>query len=268
MPSLPHEFTREAVAAASGSERQLFRCFHGTSEPRASLARQRLTFIKNKTSPSHLSNDDSHYYNTTGSAMDHWKTLPLPQPTRDIEACRRDLRCWGYCLVSDAMSDLQCTAMRERTMEQAAGERAAGVGLWLNASASGSNTQFVTTLLNKGRCFEGACEFDPAYVQAAPLIEQLLSEALGGDFLLNSFQAIIAHQHNYPQELHQDMNGSRCAGHLALSPTPPNAAPGSFGCVHFVAPDIARTPCLSLISAVSHAQRFCTVRSSILRRRC
>jgi hypothetical protein len=173
------------------------------------LARQGLTFVKDMTSSTHLSDDDSHYYNTTGNALDHWQGIQLPQPTRQIDACRRDLRCWGYCLVDEAMSDPQCVAMRERVVEQAAGEREAGVGLWLNASAAGSNTQFVTTLLNKGRCFEGACEFDPEHVQAGPLIEQLLGEALGGDFLLNSFQAIIAHQHNYPQELHQDMNGSR-----------------------------------------------------------
>lgn len=99
-------------------------------------------------------------------------------------------------------------------------------------------TGSVTTLLNKGEIFEGALNFDPVYVQAAPVLEQLLCEALGGgkcatcklqlaqisasstcfrtkfailvaaDFLINSFQAIIAHQHNYPQALHQDLNGS------------------------------------------------------------
>ena len=56
--------------------------------------------------------------------------------------------------------------------------------------------------------FEGALEFDAAHVQAAPVLEQLLTEALGGDFLINSFQAIIAQQHGYPQALHQDLNGS------------------------------------------------------------
>lgn len=49
---------------------------------------------------------------------------------------------------------------------------------------------------------------DTALVQGARVIEQLLHEALGGDFLVNSFQAIIAHQHSYPQALHQDTNGS------------------------------------------------------------
>jgi hypothetical protein len=196
-------------AASSPEEQQLYQSFHGTTEPHASLARQRLTFEKDPSSPTHLSDDDGHYYNTTGSALEYWQGTALPRPTREIEACRRDMLRWGYCLIDEAMSEPQWAAMRERVVEQAAGEREAGVGLWLNASASGSNTQFVTTLLNKGRCFEGACEFDPAYVQAGPLIEQLLSESLGGDFLLNSFQAIIAHQHNYPQALHQDLNGSR-----------------------------------------------------------
>jgi ectoine hydroxylase-related dioxygenase (phytanoyl-CoA dioxygenase family) len=205
----PAEFAAEAVEAASSAERQLFRSFHSTAEPHASLVRQGLTFIKDPDSPTHLNDSPSNYYNTTDSAtLEFYADEDLPQPTKQIETCRRDLSQWGFCLVEEAMSEPQRAAMLERVQDQAAGEREAGVGLWLNASATGSNTQFVTTLLNKGECFEGACEFDPAHVQAGPLLEQLLSEALGGDFLLNSFQAIIAHQDNYPQELHQDMNGS------------------------------------------------------------
>ena len=53
----------------------------------------------------------SHYYNTTGSALEHWQGVQLPQPTRGIEACRRDLQCWGYCLVDEALSNPQCEAM-------------------------------------------------------------------------------------------------------------------------------------------------------------
>jgi hypothetical protein len=113
-------------------------------------------------------------------------TKPASQePTLDLSRMRGDLRRWGYCLVAHALSVQQLSAMRCRLVEQAAAERQAGIGLWLNASARGSNTQFVTTLLNKGRVFEGALEFDPACVQAAPLLEQLLTEALGGDFLIN-----------------------------------------------------------------------------------
>eukprot|EP01043_Picozoa_sp_COSAG02_P072333 COSAG02_NODE_13589_length_1375_cov_1.721003_1_plen_87_part_01 len=73
----PHEFTAEAVAAASATERQLFQRFHGTvGGLHSSLARQGLTFVKDMTSSTHLSDDDSHYYNTTGSALDYWQGEP------------------------------------------------------------------------------------------------------------------------------------------------------------------------------------------------
>lgn len=81
------------------------------------------------------------------------------------------------------------------------------MALWLNASAKGSTAQFVPNLVNKGKVFESCLEFDHMAVQAAPVMEQLLGEALGGDFLFNSFMAIIAHQNGYPQALHQDGNG-------------------------------------------------------------
>ena len=103
-----------AVQPDQHAERQLLQRFHRTAaEPRASLARQGLTFVKDMTSSTHPSDDDSHYYNTTGSALDYWQGAQLPRPTRDIDACRRDLRCWGYCLIDEAMSDPQCVAMRE-----------------------------------------------------------------------------------------------------------------------------------------------------------
>ena len=199
MSSPPPEFGVEAVQRGSPPEVQLFRHFHSKVEPGASLQRQGLTFRKDLESPTHLSSvdDQRHYYNTSDGEA-YWKGKGLPVPTKDIARLRGDLDAFGYALIHEALSTIQLKEMRERTVAQAAGERRSGVGLWLNASATGSNTQFVTTLLNKGSCFEGALEFDPGVIQAGPLLEQLLSESLGGDFLINSFQAIIAHQDNYP----------------------------------------------------------------------
>jgi len=207
---LPPEFYREAVTQASPPHVQLYHTFHTSRsyEPAASLVRQGLTFRPIKALPTHMSDDDTHYYNTTGSAAAFWSGRGLPQPTKDLERLRSDLTTWGYCLIGEALSPPQLNSMRARTVDQAAGERAAGVALWLNASARGSTAQFVTTLPNKGDCFVRALEMDQGAVQGAAVIEQLLSEALGGDFLINSFQAIIAHKNGYPQELHQDLNSS------------------------------------------------------------
>ena len=142
----PAEFTPEAVAARSPPEERLFGEFHASgAEPAASLARLGLTFNKDPNSPTHLNTDDEQYYNTAGSATAHWAGKGLPAPTKDIRAMRDDLRRWGYCLIAEAQSAGQLAAMRARVVEQAAGERAAGVGLWLNASATGSNTQFGQT---------------------------------------------------------------------------------------------------------------------------
>eukprot|EP00732_Lithocolla_globosa_P004849 Lithocolla_globosa_v1_NODE_4658_length_1392_cov_23.849663.p1 type:complete len:441 gc:universal NODE_4658_length_1392_cov_23.849663:33-1355(+) len=201
-------FCLDAIKRGSPRKDWLFCHFHESTEPNASLQKQGLTFRK-ENSPTHLAKveDDTHYYNTS-SGETFWHGKGLPQPTKDIVRLRADLDRFGYALIQDALSTAQLHEMRRRTVEQAAGERAAGIALWLNASATGSNTQFVTTLLNKGACFEGALEFCPEVVQAGPLMEQLLTEALGGDFLINSFQAIIAHQNGYPQALHQDANGS------------------------------------------------------------
>ena len=199
-------FSVDAVERASPPHAWLFRDFHASTEPEASLERQGLSFRKAPDSPTHLSDDTSQYYNAAGST--YWRDKRLPQPTKDMGRLRADLDDFGYCLIADALSAAQLRDMRLRVVEQAAGEQAAGIALWLNASARGSNTQFVTTLLNKGTCFEDALAFRQEAVQAGPMMEQLLTEALGGDFLINSFQAVITHQYNYPQALHQDANGS------------------------------------------------------------
>ena len=46
-------------------------------------------------------------------------------------------------------------------------------------------------------------EHDPEGAQAGPLIEQLLIETMGRDFLMSSFIAIISNKHNMPLKICQ-----------------------------------------------------------------
>lgn len=138
----PVEFNQSTVADCSQPSEQLHHHFHSSQEPAASLKRLGLTFKKDPKTSTHLNNDDAQYYNTAGSATSHWAGKCLPKPTKNIRTMRMDLDRWGYCLIDEAQSVEQRQQMRDRLVEQAAGERAAGLGLWLNASAQGSNTQF------------------------------------------------------------------------------------------------------------------------------
>jgi ectoine hydroxylase-related dioxygenase (phytanoyl-CoA dioxygenase family) len=111
-------------------------------------------------------------------------------------------------LIEEAFSKEQLSTIRTRVVEQAAGERLAGVGFhYAGGAGTGKTThatQFVTSLANKGDCFRGFMEHDPAVVQAGPLIEQLLNETVGPDFIITSFISIIASRGGHPQSLHQD----------------------------------------------------------------
>ena len=134
-PLPPPEFSPEYVQKASLPEDvRLCHDFNSSAEPAASLERQGLIFRPDFSSLTHLSTDDDHYYNTTGIATaTYWSGRGLPTPTRDIRLLRCDLARWGFALVKDALSKPQLETMRVRTVEQAAGERAAGCALWLNA---------------------------------------------------------------------------------------------------------------------------------------
>ena len=121
---------------------------------------------------------------------------------------RDDLRDFGYTLVQDALSAEQLAAVRTRLVDQAAGERAAGVAFWYSGGAgSGMTThatQFVPTLVNKGEVFSKLLCHDPEAVQAGPLVEQLLSETVGPGWCVSSCLAIIAGKGGHPQSMHQD----------------------------------------------------------------
>jgi ectoine hydroxylase-related dioxygenase (phytanoyl-CoA dioxygenase family) len=144
----------------------------------------------------------SYYDTTTGSKHPYWKDKGLPSPTKDINQLRSDLVEWGYCIVEDAIAPDQVEAIRTRVLEQAEGERRARIA---QKTPSGQN---INCCVNKGRCFEGLIEHDPSVVQAGPLIEQLMTEALGPGWICTSLIAAMSLEGGVPQALHQDQNDS------------------------------------------------------------
>lgn len=221
--SIPEEFTSAYITKNSASEDQLYTAFLKSGEPYRSLARKNYHqsasagFVHDPGAQgAHVStpgldlSDDALYYNTRGSAADYWAGVDLPKPTKNIEECRADLCSWGYCLIEEALSPSQTGSMKRRLEDQAKGERLAGIASWMGTAPvpgnSLSNTQFLHSLINKGAQFIQCVEHDPAGVQAGLLIEQLLNETLGSQFLMSSFIAIISNYGNMPQGLHQDQS--------------------------------------------------------------
>ena len=111
--------------------------------------------------------------------------------------CIRDRR-WGYCKIEQALSEEQVRIVKERVLEQAEGERLAGIA---QKTPSGQN---INCCVNKGRCFELLIEQHPSQVQGGPLIEQLVSEALGPGWISTSLIGAISLKGGVPQALHQD----------------------------------------------------------------
>ncbi len=218
---LPEEFTPDYVAANSPVESQLYRAMLSSGQPYRSLAKHNFHhsakygfYHKAEHAPTASPtpgldlDDEKLYYNTTGEAEAYYRNVDLPEPRKDITRLREDLHAWGYCLIDEALSAEQCAAMQHRVREQAAGERLAGIAAWTGTPAPPGEalpkTQFVHCLINKGQQFIDCVEHDPKGVQAAAVIEQLIGESIGDDFLMSSFIAIIANQNNLPQTLHQD----------------------------------------------------------------
>ncbi|MEM7100442.1 MAG: phytanoyl-CoA dioxygenase family protein [Pseudomonadota bacterium] len=194
----PIEFSPEYVAEHSPREAQLFTNFLKCGEPWRSLYKNNPWLTPpDLTKP--LPWGEAYYWDTT-VARKHpfWKTVALPQPSKDIRVLRHDLKEWGYCLIEEAMSERQRQAFLERVTQQAAGERKAGL------SYPTPTGQYVNTLINKGKLFSQCIEQDPAAVQAGPVIEQLMNETLGPGWICHSFLANGADPGGYPQGLHID----------------------------------------------------------------
>ncbi len=223
----PHEFLPENVAALSDEESQLkdakwfrsgepFRSMHKNNpwlkspvggngvpamRPDGSLTeRFRCPLFEAGRNEEGGGLNGTPYYDTTVPRKhNYWKQFDdLPCETKDINKARRDLSKYGFCLIEDAMSEYQCSYMRNRLEKQAEAERECGL------ADMTPHFHIMWTLVNKGDCFAKCIEFNPEWVQGGALIEQLNLELLGPGHYAYSFASNIARPGSYPQNLHQD----------------------------------------------------------------
>jgi len=146
--------------------------------------------------------------------------LPLPTPTTDRPLARRQLREYGYCIISDALTEQQLNALRARLEDQAAAERAANVA-YLDGGRAASKerrgyrgdeevddasaeevapNQRVWALQNKGHEFLELLD--------NPVIDEIASDYLDEDFPLAAiYSANIVGGGGEAQFLHQDQIG-------------------------------------------------------------
>ena len=198
--SIPFEFTRAAVASASVDVAAPYRDFVTSGEPYRSLLHHNPWLRPPKPGADLIWGEGRYYDTTVARKHPYWQHQKLPQPTKDIRQLRRDFQDWGYCLIEDGVSPEQTHAMHRRVTEQAAAERALGIAYL------GEAQQHVWALVNKGEMFVRCMSHDPDAVQAGPMIEQLLDEALGPGWHHLSFIANISYPGCHPQGMHQDQS--------------------------------------------------------------
>tara|TARA_B100000214_G_scaffold65936_1_gene43672 strand:- start:3009 stop:4190 length:1182 start_codon:yes stop_codon:yes gene_type:complete len=191
------EFTQEYFDQNTAKEDQLFHDFLDSKEPYSSIFRNNPWMI-----PPDLKRPlewGNHYWDTTVARKhSYWKDFVLPKPTKDIKQIRHDFKKWGYALIEEALSEKQSKDFLKRILEQAEGERLAGI------DAQTPTGQYVHTLINKGEIFGKCIEQNPEAVQAGVLIENFLNETLGKGWICHSFLANGAEKGKYPQGLHMD----------------------------------------------------------------
>ena len=195
---VPVEFTTDYVESNSSNEQQLFRDFLRSGEPFRSIMENN-PWLMPPDIKKPLEWGTGRYWDTTVARKhDYWKDFDLPQATKDINQMRKDIKEWGFCLIEEAMSKEQCARFLDRLLEQAEGERLAGVD---QPTPSG---QYVNTLINKGEVFSQCIEQSPEAVQAGPVIEQIMDETLGKGWICHSFLSNGSDPGGYPQGLHID----------------------------------------------------------------
>ena len=194
------QFSQEYIEKNTPEKDMLFKSFLDSQEPYTSIFKNN-PWLAPPNFKKPLSKKKVHYWNTTvGRKHPYWKTKKLPTPTKEIKQIRKDFKKWGYALIEDGMSKDQCHLFIERLLEQAQGEKLAGVN---SITPSG---QYVHTLINKGEMFRACIEQDPSHVQAGVLIENFLNETLGTGWICHSFLANGAEKGYYPQVLHLDQS--------------------------------------------------------------
>ncbi|MGK0340059.1 MAG: ectoine hydroxylase-related dioxygenase (phytanoyl-CoA dioxygenase family), partial [Candidatus Azotimanducaceae bacterium] len=205
MSAIPVEFDPAHIAASANSEAQMYRAELASKDPMKSVLEDNpeIYFVAPKRSSEwgQWAFKPGSYYDTTiGSKHPYWKDADLPKATKDIKRLRADMLKWGYCKIEDALSEDQVAIIRQRVLDQAAGERLAGIA---QKTPSGQN---INCCVNKGQCFEGLIEQHPSVVQGGALLEQLVTEALGPNWISASLIASISLKGGVPQALHQDQD--------------------------------------------------------------
>ena len=165
MHQIPKEFDPEFIKAKSSSDMQMYRAERTSREPMKSVLENNPEIYivppqRSSTWGNWEFRPGSYYDTTTGSKHPYWADVDLPQPTKDIARLRADILQWGYGLVEDALSQEQVARVRDRVLEQAEGERLAGIA---QKTPSGQN---INCCVNKGRCFELLIEQHPSVMQA------------------------------------------------------------------------------------------------------
>ncbi|KAK6218480.1 hypothetical protein QIS74_06360 [Colletotrichum tabaci] len=120
----------------------------------------------------------------------------LPQPTEDIEQIKNDLIEYGYGLVKNALLPKEVEIIKNAVLQQAAGERQAGVATF-DGGSKGPN-QRVWNLINKGDEFIDLLNH--------PLIDAIVPWFLGDHAHISTLSANIARPGNVPMQLHTDQS--------------------------------------------------------------
>ena len=207
MENIPQEFDPDVIAGRSGSDVQMYHAETSSKEPMSSVLKNNpeIYFVTPKGRKDWGNWDfrpGAYYDTTTGAKHAYWREYDLPKPSKDIQRLRQDMLRWGYCMVEDGLSADQITTMRQRVLDQAEGEKLAGIA---QRTPSGQN---INCCVNKGRCFELFIEQHPSIAQGGPLVEQLVTEALGRGWVCTSLIAAISLQGGVPQALHQDQGNA------------------------------------------------------------
>lgn len=205
MTSVPVEFDPANVAAKAAGDAHMYQDELASKDPMHSVleSNPEIYFVPPKRSSEwgQWEFKPGSYYDTTiGSKHEYWRDKDLPVASKDIERLRADMLNWGYCKIADALSAEQVAVIRQRVLDQAQGERMAGIA---QKTPSGQN---VNCCINKGRCFEQFIEHNPLMVQGGALVEQLVTEALGKNWICTSLIASISLKGGVPQALHQDQD--------------------------------------------------------------
>lgn len=205
MSTLPEEFDPAHVAARAGATTAMYAEELASKDPMRSVlkANPEIYFVPPKRAKEWglwEFKPGSYYDTTTGAKHPYWQDKDLPIASRDLNRLRSDMLTWGYCKIEGALSADQVEVVRRRVIEQAEGERKAGIA---QKTPSGQN---INCCINKGRCFELLIEQHPDMVQGGALVEQIITEALGQNWICTSLIAAISLRGGVPQALHQDQD--------------------------------------------------------------